>query len=757
MSTPKLPRVDAPELAADSSLYARLFFASPDAVVVADDEGRFLEANPAACALFGVPLEQILGAQVSDFGASEQADANRARFAALKRGGTDRGEFLLVRPDGQRRTLEYVAVAQVAPGRHASFLRDVTARKEGEGLALRFRALVETSADFIGFATLDGTPIYINEAGLKMAGLPDLDDARRRRVIDFHLDEDQPFVLGTIIPEVMKTGRWQGEFRFRSFATGAAIPVFYTFVRIDDPATGEVVGIATVTRDLTEANRQRQALETAVTELRLITELMPQMVWSTDPDGAHTYFNQGWLNFTGLTLQQSFGWGWQGVLHPEDVERTTRVWTHSLQTGDAYEIEYRMLSKHGVYRWQLARAQALRDAHGKILQWFGTCTDIDDQKRAQEILETSRAATEGERQRLYQMFMDAPFAMKVVRGEALVIEFTNRLYQSTFKGRKLDGRPFQDAIPDVDPALVAIQRRVLASGERLEFPEQAAILDYAGDGIPVEKFWHAIYQPLRDADGNVDALMTFAVEVTDQVRARKQSQELIARLEQERALREQFVSALTHDLRTPLSAARMSAQLVGRTPGDPDRVQNHSARVISNIDRADKMIRDLLDANSIRAGEPLPLHRVHCELRARFQETLDELATVHGDRFDLVASRPVEGSWDAASLQRALENLCHNAVKYGSPHARIGVYLGVAGGEVEIAVHNEGEPIDPEDQQRLFRTFQRTASARSSRSGGWGIGLTLVKGVAEAHGGSVAVQSAHGAGTTFTLRIPLVA
>jgi PAS domain S-box-containing protein len=738
-------------------LYRRLFDACPDAVLVADDAGRYLHANPAACALFGVPLEKILGAQIADFVATERVDATRTHFANFRQAGTERGEFVLVRPDGERRTLEYVAVPNVGPGQHASFLRDVSRRKEGEGLALRFRALVENSSDFIGFGSLDGVPVYVNNAGLKMAGLRDLEDAQRRRVIDFHLDADKPFVLGTVLPEVMKLGRWEGEFRFRNFTTGATIPVLYTFFRIDDPTTGQPVGIATVTRDITEAKRQRQALETGASELRLITELMPQMVWSTTPDGTHTYFNKGWTDFTGLSLQQSHGWGWQDVLHPDDLVRTTQVWTHSLETGEAYQIEYRMRSRHGVYRWQLARAQALRDADGKILQWFGTCTDIEDQKRAQEVLERSQAATEGERQRLYRMFMDAPFAMKVVRGDDLVFEFTNRLYQSVFGNRNLKGRSFQQAIPDIAADLLDRQRRVMATGERFEVPEQSAILDYAGDGKPVEKFWHAIYQPLRDPQGKVDALMSFAFEVTDQVRARGRSQELISRLEQERELREQFVSALTHDLRTPLSAARMSAQIIARTPGDSDRAQKNSARVITNVDRADKMIRDLLDANSIRAGEPLPIHPAPCDLQARFRETLDELATAHGDRFELACSQPVEGTWDATSLQRALENLCTNAVKYGSAHSRIGVRLGLSGGEVEIAVHNEGDPIAPEDQQRLFLSFQRSASARSSGSGGWGIGLTLVKGVAQAHGGTVVVESAEGIGTTFTLRIPFVA
>ena len=214
--------------------------------------------------------------------------------------------------------------------------------------------------------------------------------------------------------------------------------------------------------------------------------------------------------------------------------------------------------------------------------------------------------------------------------------------------------------------------------------------------------------------------MTFGLEVTEQVRARKQTQDLISRLEQERAIREQFVSSLTHDLRSPLSAARMSAQLIGRNPDDPERVERNSARITLNIDRADAMIRDLLDSSLIRAGEPLPIHAEECDLHRQIQKTLDELATVHGDRFDLVSKSPVVGFWDYRNLQRALENLSNNAVKYGSPHQRIGVRLTASPDEVQISVHNLGHPISDDDQKNLFKYFHRAAAARSSTSGGWG-------------------------------------
>ncbi|SEM52074.1 GAF domain-containing protein [Stigmatella aurantiaca] len=182
--------------------------------------------------------------------------------------------------------------------------------------------------------------------------------------------------------------------------------------------------------------------------------------------------------------------------------------------------------------------------------------------------------------------------------------------------------------------------------------------------------------------------------------------------------------------------------------GEADRLLGHP------IDRADQMITDLLDVNRIRAGLGLPIERAPMELRQVVAGTLQELSTLHGERFLLRGEARVQGTWDARALCRAVENLCGNAIKYGDPVQQVTVSLKQEGGRVELAVHNWGMPISPAEQAHLFQSFRRTRSAEASGKKGWGIGLTLVRGVAEAHGGSVSVESTEEAGTTFRLHLP---
>lgn len=117
---------------------------------------------------------------------------------------------------------------------------------------------------------------------------------------------------------------------------------------------------------------------------RVLADTMPQMVWSTRPDGYHDYYNARWYNFTGAKPGETDGTGWNGQFHPDDQARAWSEWRRSLETGEPYEIEYRLRRFDGEYRWTLGRALPIRDEQGRITRWFGTCTDIHDQRLLRE-------------------------------------------------------------------------------------------------------------------------------------------------------------------------------------------------------------------------------------------------------------------------------------------------------------------------------------------------------------------------------------
>ena len=129
-------------------------------------------------------------------------------------------------------------------------------------------------------------------------------------------------------------------------------------------------------------------------EWRDVVEALPHIVWITRPDGYHEYFNQQWMDFTGLSLEESLGDGWNPPFHPSERPLARRLWAEATRTGAPYEIEYRLRRHDGVYRWMLGRALPLRDETGEIVKWFGTCTDIGELKTALKDAAELRATLE---------------------------------------------------------------------------------------------------------------------------------------------------------------------------------------------------------------------------------------------------------------------------------------------------------------------------------------------------------------------------
>ncbi len=210
--------------------------------------------------------------------------------------------------------------------------------------------------------------------------------ASRRKVIG-------AIVLGSAIPLLHYTGMWAATFH----ASGIAADLTYA-IRVSQVgaiAIGAIslfvlaTAIVSSIFDRFVALRKGDLSIARERELYFHTmaEAIPEIIWTANPSGADDYFNQRCFDYTGLTLEQCQGSGWTVAIHPDDLPLCLEKWGNALRTGDPYAVEYRMRAKDGTYRWFLARGNPIRDATGEIVKWFGTCTDIEDQKQNQQILE----------------------------------------------------------------------------------------------------------------------------------------------------------------------------------------------------------------------------------------------------------------------------------------------------------------------------------------------------------------------------------
>lgn len=149
-------------------------------------------------------------------------------------------------------------------------------------------------------------------------------------------------------------------------------------------AEGRVQRLPGVAVDVTEQRRTAEALAESELRFRTLTDAMPQMVWSADAQGKRDYFNARWLSFTGMSAEDAGSQSFPELLHPDDRDRAIAQWRQSVQTGENYQVEYRLRTGDGCYRWVLALALPMHDETGAVVRWFGTCTDIHETRRVAE-------------------------------------------------------------------------------------------------------------------------------------------------------------------------------------------------------------------------------------------------------------------------------------------------------------------------------------------------------------------------------------
>jgi len=278
--------------------------------------------------------------------------------------------------------------------------------------------------------------------------------------------------------------------------------------RIVTPSVSQTV---VVIRDITEQKAAEAALRESEARFRMLAETMPQLVFITLPDGRPCYFNQRWIDYTGMTSEESQGHGWKRAIHQDDLPRTLQRWQQSTSSGEAYEIEYRIRQVDGTYHWMLGRAMPLRDDAGEIVSWLGTCTDIDELRQALEAASSSE-----ERLRVFarvsnDAIWDLDFAAQRLRwNEGLTTLFGYLPHEvETFESwcNRIDGEDRQRVVDGV--RLVLEQGRNSWSDE-YHFRRKDGSLAYILDRGHVIR--DAAGNPLRVISGMTDLTQRRAAE-----------------------------------------------------------------------------------------------------------------------------------------------------------------------------------------------------------------------------------------------------
>lgn len=378
-----------------------LFDHTLDAITIADDDGCYIDANPAAYELFGVSRDDLLRCRVGDF-----ADPNleiASIWQQFLQQGSMRGEFCLYRPDGTIRDTEFAAIANYVPGRHLSILRDISERrrseaerKQAEREIRKFVFLADHSSEFIGMCDMNFVPFYVNAAGRQMVGLADLEQYQKATVQDFFFPEDQEFIIHEFFPQVLREDKAEVEIRFRHFQTGETLWMIYSVVCIRDEQ-GEAIALATISRNITDRKRAELELRGSEEQFRVLSDISPVGIFRNDLQGRCTYANAKTLEITGLSLEQNLGEGWGKNLHPDDQDWMYTAWSKFVEQTKlghhpTYQVEHRYLYEDGSLKWVFAQAVPEYNTQCELVGFIGSVIDISERKQLEMQLQALNLA-----------------------------------------------------------------------------------------------------------------------------------------------------------------------------------------------------------------------------------------------------------------------------------------------------------------------------------------------------------------------------
>ena len=591
----------------------------------------------------------------------------------------------------------------------------------------RFRSLIEHNKDGIAISDDEGNYTYVSPSIKKQLGYTPKEFCKMKSIDLMHPDD-----IVRITPQVENAAKNPGKpitLTLRGKHKNGTWRWFETTLTnlTHDPS---VQGFVSNFRDITEQLEAEQKLKESEQSFRNLAETIPQIVWVTTADGYHEYYNSRWYEYTGTSYEKAKGTGWNDHFHPDDQDKAWKAWKHSLKTGSPYEIEYRLKSKTNDYRWFLGRALPILDEKGQIIRWFGTCTDIHDQKEIEKALRRSeeqflslvdsnivgvmRAHLSGEIFDAIQAFLDMIGYRKkdILNGKLRWDTLTPPEY------RELDQKAVED---------------LLNTGRSKPYEKEYICKD--GSQVPV-----IIGASMVDKEKG--EVIAFVLDITER-----------KKLEQRK---DEFIGIASHELKTPLTSIKGYTQILERIiqeMGD-EKLKTYLKKTNTYIDRLNSLISDLLDVSKIQAGK-LQMNFSTFNLKAIIKEgieTMQHTNTNHLIKLEGSANITIIG--DKHRLEQVFTNLLSNAIKY-SPHGKeVIVRLYKKDNEIHVSVQDFGVGIPKEKQSKLFDRFYRVEETAKQFSG-LGIGLYISCEIIQRHNGRMWVESEEGKGSTFYFTLPI--
>jgi PAS domain S-box-containing protein len=621
------------------------------------------------------------------------------------------------------------------------------AYKQTEHTLRRYASAVQMSSDSLVITDLTGQILEVNATTLSMYGTDNPADLIGQSAFELIAPEDRERAFAGMTETLEKGLVRNREYRIIC-KDGSTMPVEMSVGIIKD-AEGNPAGFVGISRDVTARKQAEAALRQSEQYFRALIENALDMITVVDGEGTIHYVSPAGERVLGYPAAEAVGTAGSGFVHPEDLAPVRRAFAQLIeQPGVPLHLEYRVRHKDG--SWRVLEAVGRSLLHDPIVGGIVVNTrDITERKRVEEALRASE-------ERYRSLFETANDAIATFTLDG-VITAVNRGAEGLlgWARAELIGQHVRRVATPASVAQAEERARRWRAGEKLPSTFEAELIRKDGSVVPVE----ARTRHMRAPDGTVVGYQGIYRDITARKRAEQELRRAKEAAEAADRVKSEFLATMSHELRTPLSIILGYTSMLledGR-----HRLGQAQAERVRRIERSGRELLELisavLDVSRLAAGR-LPVEVQEVSVAALLQEVAGETQEVQqqsGLEFRWQLAEPLPSlHTDGGKLKVVLKNLIGNAVKF-TPKGRITVAARQRGQGVEVRVSDTGRGIPAEALGVIFEPFRQVPDAGTTRAGGTGLGLYIVKRLLELVGGTIEVESKLGRGSTFRLWVPL--
>ena len=653
-----------------------------------------------------------------------------------------------------------------------------------------FEALIENSSDFIGIADANGKPMYLNPAGRRMVGLSEDYPVKNTQIPEYYPRDQRAFASDVIVRSMVEKGHWTGETWFRHWQTEEAIPVSDEHFMIRDSETGRVLGMGTVTRDISDIRRSQEQIRQSQERFELALRGADLAAWDWDVQSGKVEFSARWAEMRGFRPEEIKPHidSWISGVHPEDWPRVQKALSDYFQgVVPEYQAEFRALTKSGDWIWILDRGKVFtHDDKGQPHRMAGTELDITERKRIENeqrflaqvgaVLTTTLDSADtlaNIAQLAVRDFADLCIVDAVDKdGGVRRLKAVSRDASKAWVCDLLMQVPLDGNQPQLTRSVIETRRAAVM--ERLP-PEMIASFSSREEhvrALEAADFKSVIAVPLL-AYGKLVGVITLisssssprfgpadvrlAEELAQRVALSTENARLFDEAQRAVRTRDEVLAVVAHDLGNPLAAIALMAKSLRRFErSDRSKFEGFIEEIVRSVDHTLSLIEDLLSFARIQSGTFSVMKKVDMlsPVLMKIAEHMTVQAEAKRQKLEVdLFSNLSNVAIDARRMSQVLSNLIGNAIKFTPEGGTIRVSARQQGHEIVVSVTDTGPGIPPE---HLSKVFDRFWQAQAAGYTGSGLGLSIAKGIVEAHGGRIWAESEVGQGSSFRFTLPAV-